>query len=166
MTASANRTASSIGSRLRNLALLIFTGSTMGIMFDLILLGHFEDIRQWPPLFLLPAGLLLLAWQRTQRGHLSTRSFQAVMVLFIVTGVVGVWFHYSSNAEIELQIRPSMNGWRIVRESLSGPAPALAPATMVQLGLLGLTYTYRHPFLQRRFSRSDCGVVSVTRTDV
>ena len=165
MTASANRTASSTGSRLRNLTLLIFTVGTIGSMFDLMLLGHFEDTRQWPPLFLLPAGLVMLAWQRTQRGHLSTRIFQGFMVLFIVSGVVGIWFHYSGNAELELQIYPSMNGWRVVRESLLGPAPVLAPGTMVQLGLLGLTYTYRHPFLQRRFSRSDSGAMSVTRTD-
>ena len=166
MTASANRTASNIGSCLRNLTLLIFTVGAMGSMFDLMLLGHFENIRQWPPLFLLPAGLVMLAWQRTQRGHCSTRSFQGVMALFIVSGVVGVWFHCNSNAKLELQMHPSMDGWRVVRESLLGPAPVLAPGTMVQLGLLGLTYTYRHPFLRRRFSPSDTGPMSVTRTDV
>ena len=154
MTVPANRTESSTGSRLRSLTLLIFVISTVGSMFDLMLLGHFEHIRQWAPLLLLPAGLLMLAWHRTQGGYLGTRAFQGGMVLFIVSGVVGVWFHHSSNAEFELQIRPSMDGWRLVRESLSGPAQALAPATMVQLGLLGLTYTYRHPFLERRSSRS------------
>ena len=142
MTAPAKRTASGTGSRLRILTLLIFVTSAAGSMCDLVLLGHFDDPRQWAPLLLLPAGLLVLAWHRIQRGHLGTRAFQCAMVLFIVSGVVGVWFHYSANAEFELQISPSTNGWQVVRESLSGPAPALAPATMVQLGLLGLTYTY------------------------
>ena len=154
MTAPAKRTASGTGSRLRIFTLLIFVTSTAGSLFDLVLLGHFDDPRQWAPLLLLPAGLLMLAWPRIQRGYLGTRAFQCAMVLFIVSGVAGVWFHYSGNAEFELQISPSMNGWRVMRESLSGPAPALAPATMVQLGLLGLTYTYRHPFLERRSSRS------------
>ena len=134
-------------------------------MVDLTLLGHFDDTRQWAPLFLLPAGLLILAWQRTQRGYLSTKAFQGVMVLFVISGFIGVWFHYSSNAELELQISPAMDGWKVVRESLSGPAPALAPATMIQLGLLGLTYTYRHPFLRRRSSRFSSAVMSVIRTD-
>ena len=155
MTAPANRTASSIGPRLRSLTLLIFVTSAAGSMVDLILLGHFEDTRQWAPVLLLPAGLLMLAWHRLQQGYLGTRAFQGAMVLFIVGGLAGVWFHYSANAAFELQIRPSMDGWRVVRESLSGPAPALAPATMIQLGLLGLTYTYRHPFLERTSSRSD-----------
>ena len=135
-------------------------------MVDLMLLGHFEDAWQWAPVLLLPAGMLVLAWQRGQRGHLSTRAFQGVMVLFIVSGVVGVGFHCSSNAELELQIRPALDGWSVVRESLSGPAPALAPAAMIHLGLLGLTYAYRHPFLQRRSSRSGPTVMSVTRTEV
>ena len=146
--------ASGTGSRLRVLTLLIFVTSTAGSMLDLVLLGHFEDARQWAPLLLLPAGLLTLAWHRIERGCLGTRAFQGAMVLFIVSGVAGVWLHYRGNAEFELQISPAMNGWRVVREALSGPAPALAPATMVQLGLLGLTYTYRHPFLERRSSRS------------
>ena len=165
MTGSANRTASSAGSGLRTLTLLIFMIGTTGTMFDLMLLGHFENARQWAPLFLLPAGLLALAWQRAQRAHLSTRALQSVMVLFIVSGFVGFWFHYSSNAERELRIRPATHGWQVVREALSGPVPALAPAAMIQLGLLGLTYAYRHPFLQRRSSRSGSAVMSVTRTD-
>ena len=149
-----NRTASGAGSGLRNLALLIFVLGATGCMFDLMLLGHFEDARQWVPMSLLPAALLVLAWQRTQRGRLSTRAFQGIMVLFIVSGLAGVWFHYSSNAELRLEIFPAEDVWNVVRQSLSGPAPALAPAAMMQLGLLGLTYTYRHPFLRRRSSRS------------
>ena len=81
------------------------------------------------------------------------------MVLFIVSGVAGVWFHYSSNAAFELQIRPAIDGWKVVRESLTGPAPALAPATIAQLGLLGLIYTYRHPFLERKPSQSESEAV-------
>ena len=159
MTA-ADRPVSRIGPRLRSLTLLLFAVSASGTTLDLLLLGHFEDMRQLPPLLLLPAGLLLLAWHRIERGRLGTRAFQGAMALFIASGVVGVWLHYRGNAAFERQIRPAMDGWSVVRESLSGPAPALAPATMVQLGLLGLIYTYRHPFLERRSSRADAADTS------
>ena len=99
-------------------------------------------------------GHTVPSWHRTRPGHLGTRAFQGVMVLFIVIGGAGVWFHYGSNAAFELSLHPSMAGWEAVREFLSGPAPAIAPSAMVQLGLLGLTYTYRHPFLERRPSRA------------
>jgi hypothetical protein len=36
--------------------------------------------------------------------------------------------------------------WKV----MSGAAPALAPGAMVQLGLLGLIYTFRHPALIQR----------------
>ncbi len=140
-------------SRLRHLTLLIFVVSALGCMFDLVLLGHFSDARQWTPLLVLSIGLLMLAWQQLQRDHVSTRAFQGAMVLFIVAGFAGVWFHYSGNARIALQILPSMDLWTVARESLSGPAPTLAPATLAQLGLLGLAYTYRHPFLERAARR-------------
>ena len=154
-----------ISYRLRHLTLLIFVVSALGCMFDLVLLGHYSDARQWTPLLVLSTGLIVLAWQQLRRDQVSTRAFQGAMVLLIVMGFAGVWFHYRGNARIELQILPSMDLWTIVRESLSGPAPALAPATLAQLGLLGLAYTYRHPFLERTPSRSRRVLSSVVRAD-
>ena len=165
MAAPANRNPWISGSRLRTLMLLVFVVSTAGSIFDLVLLGHFRDAGQWAPLLVLPTGLLLLAWHRIRQEYFATRVFQGAMVLFIVTGCVGILLHYGSNAAFELLMQPSMDGWELVGESLSGPTPALAPATMVQLGLLGLTYTYRHPFLRRRPSRPGSTPISVTRAD-
>lgn len=155
----AGRPASVAGPFLRRLTLLLFVVSTIGTTLDLVLLGHFENPRQLAPLLLMPTGLLLLAWHRIEQGPRGTRAFQVAMVLFIATGVVGVWFHYSGNAAFELEIRPAIGGWNIVRESLTGPAPALAPATMAQLGMLGLIYTYRHPFLERKPSQPESRAV-------
>jgi hypothetical protein len=49
--------------------------------------------------------------------------------------------------EFELEMYPSMAGFELVRESMSGATPALAPGTMLVLALIGLTYSYRHPRL-------------------
>ena len=129
--------AAGAGSRLRSLTLLIFVIGTVGLTCDLVLLGHFEDARQWAPLLLLPASLLVLAWHRTRPGHLGTRTFQGVMVLFIVIGVAGVWFHYGSNAEFELSLHPSMAGWEAVRESLSARPRPSRPAQWCSSGCSG-----------------------------
>ena len=40
-----------------------------------------------------------------------------------------------------------MGGWELVLESLTGALPALAPGTMIYLGLLGWAATFRHPLL-------------------
>ena len=137
------------GARLRRFILLIFVAGAAGTGADLVLLGHFEDVWQWVPLALLPLGLIAVAWQRIERGPRSTRVLQGTMMLFLASGVAGLWFHYDGNAEFEIEMYPSLAGWELIREALSGATPALAPAAMIQLGLLGLTYAYRHPFLER-----------------
>ena len=138
---------SAVVRRFRTGMLAIFVFGAAGAWVELILLGHFEDLPQWTPVALLPAGLLVLAWQRFDRGRLSTQVFQVLMAAYLASGLVGLWFHYSGNAEFELEMYPSLSGWSLVREALSGATPALAPGTMIHLGLLGLMYTYRHPFL-------------------
>jgi len=69
------------------------------------------------------------------------------MVIYIVSGGLGIYFHIRSNVEFELEMYPSMGGWELVRESLTGALPALAPGTMIYLGLLGWAATFRNPFL-------------------
>jgi hypothetical protein len=38
-------------------------------------------------------------------------------------------------------------GWELFKEAMTGATPALAPGAMVQLGLIGLAWSYRHPAL-------------------
>jgi hypothetical protein len=71
------------------------------------------------------------------------------MVLLMVAGIVGTGLHYSANEEFELEGNPDMKGIALLSKILSGAAPALAPGAMIQLGLLGLVYTYRHPALEQ-----------------
>jgi hypothetical protein len=44
---------------------------------------------------------------------------------------------------------PSLTGFELFREAISGATPTLAPGAMLHLGLLGLLYTFRHPALKR-----------------
>ena len=66
-------------------------------------------------------------------------------ILFVLSGVVGLWLHYHGNVEFELEMYPGLAGFELFRESVTGATPTLAPGTMLELGLLGLLYTYRHP---------------------
>jgi hypothetical protein len=51
--------------------------------------------------------------------------------------------------EFELETYPSISGLALFKEAMMGATPALAPGTMIELGLIGLAYTYRHPLLVR-----------------
>lgn len=130
---------------LRRFTGFLFTMGALGAGTELLLLGHIEDTLQLVPLVLLGLGLLALVglWLRPRPSTL--RVFRALMVFFTASGFVGLYLHYRANSEFELEMYPSLAGLDLVWESLTGATPALAPATMAYLGLLGMASTYRHP---------------------
>ena len=135
--------------RLRRFVLATFLFGAVGTGSELVLIGHLEDAWQCVPLALLAFGLLAVAWQRVERGRRSTRVLQGAMLALVAGGLAGIWLHYDGNVEFELEMYPSLAGPDLVREALTGATPVLAPAALVQIGLLGLAYAYRHPFLVR-----------------
>ena len=134
-------------SALRRLILaLIFIGAA-GMLVDLILLEHYETVWQWSPLVLLVPVLAIVVavWFRPSRG--LVRGFQGAMIACIGAGLVGLFLHYRGNVEFELERDPSLGGFALFWETIRGATPALAPGAMVQLGLLGLAFAFRHPAL-------------------
>ena len=146
--------------RLRLFVLVLFIVGSVGTGAELILLGHVEDGWQLAPVVLLGASLLALGWQAAERGPRSTRVFQIAMVLCVASGVSGLWLHYAGNAEFELEMYPSLSGLDLFQGAIAGATPTLAPGTMIELGLLGLAYTYRHPFLADATAADHTGVGS------
>jgi hypothetical protein len=131
----------------RRLLLFTLVLGLVGTGAELLLLQHYDDGWQLVPLGLIAVALVLLVLHGVSSGPAGLRGIQALMGLFIISGFAGAWFHYKANSEFELEMNPALAGFELVRESLSGATPALAPGTMIQLGLIGLAYTYRHPRL-------------------
>jgi NO-binding membrane sensor protein with MHYT domain len=129
----------------RRMLLFILVLGLVGTGAELVLLEHYGDPWQVTPLALIGVALLVLAWHTVTRGPASIRALQAVMTLFLAAGVVGVWLHYKGNTEFELEADPTLTGFQLFKESLAGAMPTLAPGTMIELGLIGLVYSYRHP---------------------
>ena len=96
---------------LRRGLLLIFVIGAAGLGTELLLLGHFEEWRQQVPLVLLVLGLVLLAIRLFYRGVIILRLFRLTMLAFVLGGIVGLWFHLSSNMEFELEMYPTLTGW-------------------------------------------------------
>jgi hypothetical protein len=136
-------------SLLRGALLIILVVGLVGVLLELLLLEHFEDVWQRVPVFLLSAAIIVAGWHGFDRGALSVRALRWLMVLFIVSGAIGLFLHFDSNMQFELEMDPNMTGTPLLWASLMGAIPALAPGTMVQLGLIGLAYTLRHPALHQ-----------------
>ena len=144
---------SSDGAVLRTVRALLLTILCLGMIgtaADLLLLDHYEDAWQMAPLGLIGVALAMVLWVVTRGGWLGVLGLRTTMVLFVVSGAAGIFFHYNGNQEFQREIDPELAGWALFVKVMTAKAPpALAPAVMVQLGLLGLLYTYRHPALHQ-----------------
>ena len=130
----------------RSILLGIFLVGVGGISVELWLLGHYEDLDQFIPLGLAAVGVAGLAAAAFVPSPLTVRVFQLVMLLMVFSGFLGVWYHYQATTEFQLEMDPSLRGWALFSQAIVAKAPpALAPGAMIQLGLIGLAYTFRHP---------------------
>ena len=133
----------------RRILLLTLVVSLVGTIAELLLLEHFEDAWQWTPIALLGAALLVLGWYALERGPRSLNVLRVLMVLCVASGALGVLLHYRGNVEFELEMYPDLSGWKLFKDAMMGATPALAPGAMLQIGLVGLAWTFHHPALRR-----------------
>ncbi len=121
--------------------------SLTGTEIELLILGHVMPLLQVIPVFLIALALAALGWYGIARDGKSMRVFQGTMVLCIISGLAGILLHLAFSASAETKKDPSLTGMKLLELTLTGKAPPLAPAVMIQIGLVGLAYTYRHPAL-------------------
>jgi hypothetical protein len=132
--------------RLRRFLFFILLLALVGTGAELFLVGHTEDAWQWVPVLLIPLAILLLAWMAAAPTAKLVRAWQGFMFLFLVSGFLGLGLHWKSKLEFKKETDPSLTGMKLFWEAMKPQSPpALAPGIMLQIGLLGLAYAYRHP---------------------
>jgi hypothetical protein len=133
----------------RRIILGLVALGTIGMTAELLLIGHYDDANQLIPLALAVAGLIAMAAVSLSPGVATFRAFQFVMLLYAGAGIIGITLHYQANAAHLNETEPGLQGLALVKKAVASAAPpALAPGLMVQLALLGLAYTYKHPRLK------------------
>ena len=115
----------------------------IGTTVDLVLLAHYEDALQLIPLVVLAAGLAAVVGHLVRPRSGTVRALQVMMSLFVAAGVTGIGLHFDGASGFQLEIDPSLEWWPLVKKvARSQSPPLLAPAAMVQLGLIGLIYAF------------------------
>ena len=112
--------------------------ASLGVFAELLLLGHYEDWRQWLPLVVVAVGALAAAAAAARPNRRTAKWMSTVAFVQIPVGLLGVYFHLADNFEFERERETAASGLELFRASLSGALPALAPGALVLLGLLGL----------------------------
>ena len=133
--------------RWRTVLLYVLVVGALGILAELLLLGHDDDTLQFIPLGIGAAYLLAFAWYGATRARRAVLAVRVVSGLACVSAAVGIFLHYRATVEWELETTPTMHGMALYREAVTGSLPLLAPGAMLQLGLLGLLWSHRHPAL-------------------
>jgi len=121
-----------------------------GTEVELLLLKHTDGIWQLVPVLLVGASLLAVAWVGLSQGSGSLQVFRAMMLIFVLSGLAGLLLHFRGNLAFERESDPSLAGAALWHRAVMGATPTLAPGTMIQLGLVGLAFLFRHPRLSGR----------------
>jgi len=128
---------------IRRLLVWVLLFGIIGTTVDLVLLAHYEDALQLIPLVVLAAGLAAVVGHLVQPRSWTVRALQVMMSLFVAAGVTGIGLHFDGASGFQLEIDPSLEWWPLVKKvARSQSPPLLAPAGMVQLGLIGLIYAF------------------------
>ncbi|HEU4344404.1 MAG TPA: hypothetical protein VFU31_22835 [Candidatus Binatia bacterium] len=131
---------------MRPLILAVLFLGLFGTGAELLLLEHTGSLWELIPVALIGLALVILTWNAITQHPASVRALQGIMGLFLFAGVAGIALHYQSSMEFKLETNAALSGWALFWAVMSAKTPpALAPGAMIQLGLLGLVYTYRHP---------------------
>src|SRR5215211_1018634 len=126
----------------RHSLLVILVLGLAGTEIELLLLKHTDGFWQILPLGLIGAGIVAVVWCAVTESPASQRVLDITMAAFILSGAAGVLLHFQGNVEWERERMPGIGGSSLVRQALMGATPTLAPGTMLQLGLVGLLYSY------------------------
>ena len=131
-------------SNVRRWMLFVLVVGLTGTGAELLLIEHYEEPWQQVPVELVAASLGVVVWHVARGSRASVRGLQAMMLLCMAAGAVGVALHFRGAAEFQLEMDPSIGRLALVRRVMRVKAPpVLAPGLMVQLGLLGLAYAHR-----------------------
>ena len=121
---------------------------------ELLFVGHTASNNgQVIAVVLVAAGLIVTTWHAVARNTPSIVVFRFAMYLFLVFGVDGILTHYHAAIQAVLKSQPALAGLPLLDAVLSGNIPLVAPGMLIQIGLLGLIYTFDNP-LDARISKS------------
>ena len=151
---SAARGGPTIGTLRKLLLALVLVGAA-GLTVELVTLEHTASTAQWLPIAALVLAVVssVALWLRPT--HRAVRAHQALMVLLLALGAVGLFLHFQGNLAFELEIEPETRGLTLLIRALYGAVPALAPGALIELSLLGLVQTWGHPALGSRARAPD-----------
>lgn len=130
---------------IRRALLAILVLGLVGTEIELFLLQHTDGFWQLVPVIVVGAALAVVLWCAVSPSAAALATLRTTMGVFMIAGIVGVIQHFTGNIGYEKESNPGLSGAELYRLAAMGSTPLLAPGVMLQLGLVGLLYAFRHP---------------------
>jgi hypothetical protein len=135
--------------RLRQFLLIISTGVFIMTVTELTFLSHWSETIQFLPFALSALGLITLGFAYFRPGRATITAMQWSMVVIAVCSLIGFYEHMLNNFAFRLEIAANSTTWELIRATLEGANPVLAPGILTLGAVIGLSAIYKHPALER-----------------
>ena len=130
---------------LRAALLGVAVAVALGILGELLLIGHTEEALQLVPLALAALALGGALWLRLAPGPAGLWALRGLGGTLALAAALGVVEHLEGNLAFEQEIRPGAAPSQALLAALAGANPLLAPGALVVLGAALAAATWRHP---------------------
>ena len=136
--------------KLRQYLLIIAAGIFVMTVTELFFLSHWNETIQFLPFALSGLGLLTLAFAyfRPTRGILNGTRWS--MLVIAACSLIGFYEHMVNNYGFWLEIKPNATTWDLIKATLEGANPVLAPGILMLGAVIGLMALYKHPLLETK----------------
>lgn len=134
--------------RLRQFLLIISAGVFIMTVTELLFLSHWTETIQILPFVLSGLGLVTLAFAyfRPSRGTLTVMRLS--MIVIALCSFIGFYEHMANNLAFRIEIQPNATTWELIRATLEGANPVLAPGILLLGAVIGMAAMYQHPMLK------------------
>lgn len=136
--------------KLRQYLLIISAGIFVMTVTELFFLSHWNETIQFLPFALSALGLLMLAlaYFRPSRNVLTTMRWS--MLVIAACSFIGFYEHMVNNYAFWLEIKPNATVWDLIKATLEGANPVLAPGILMLGAVIALMAIYKHPLLETK----------------
>lgn len=138
----------SVEQRLRRFLLAVTAAIFIGSVFELILIGHYQESLQWTPFLVSAIGFIAAACVWVAPGRKTLLTLRWVMVITMLASLVGMGLHFSGNLAFTREINPSFSLSESIWPAMKGSYPLLAPGILFLAGVLGYAATWKHPAIR------------------
>ncbi|HEY7034524.1 MAG TPA: hypothetical protein VH482_24520 [Thermomicrobiales bacterium] len=128
--------------RLATFLHLLAAALFVGTIGELIAAKHYDSAMQLVPFALCALGLLAVPALRTRPTRPVVLAIRALMVVTAAGSLLGVYEHVMGNLDFVREVRRHADTMTVVKQTLQGADPILAPGVLAVAAAVTLAATY------------------------